>query len=241
MYNQLRQKLNKFYKGGEIPKFEEPATPLEYLVPSTPGLSIDDIVINGVNTDIESAASVVGETASEKLTSTIKATSAQDFAKMQTMVNNQNAAKGAKSFFGALSGINEKSSAIGSNPGQMSMDAAIGTGIVTNAAVGAMKAIDKAAMGDKNFGAQSEAIDSAVHGVSGTLMKSGNPYCVCKGTKILLSDGTLKNIEDITLQDEVLGYTRIQQYVENWHLNMAIHYYNAYILPRLNELKIEQN
>ena len=41
---------------------------------------------------------------------------------------------------------------------------------------------------------------------SGALLKSGNPYCVCAGTSILMSDGTSKNIEDITLEDSVLGY-----------------------------------
>lgn len=41
-----------------------------------------------------------------------------------------------------------------------------------------MNAIDDLAMGDKNFGAQSQAIDDAVHGVSGALAKTGNPYCI---------------------------------------------------------------
>lgn len=39
-------------------------------------------------------------------------------------------------------------------------------------------------MGDKNFGAQSEAIDSAVHGVSGALMKSGNPFAMAAGAAL---------------------------------------------------------
>jgi hypothetical protein len=39
-------------------------------------------------------------------------------------------------------------------------------------------------MGDKNFGAQSEAIDSAVHGVSSALMKSGNPYAMAAGAAL---------------------------------------------------------
>lgn len=54
------------------------------------------------------------------------------------------------------------------------------TGLVDTAVAG-MKAVDNLAMGDKNFGAQSEAIDSAVHGVSGALMKSGNPYAMAAG------------------------------------------------------------
>ena len=47
-----------------------------------------------------------------------------------------------------------------------------------------MNAIDDLAMGDKNFGAQSQAIDDAVHGVSGALMKSGNPYAMAAGAAL---------------------------------------------------------
>lgn len=57
------------------------------------------------------------------------------------------------------------------------------TGLVDTAVAG-MKAIDNMAMGDKNFGAQSEAIDSAVHGVSSALMKSGNPYAMAAGAAL---------------------------------------------------------
>lgn len=58
--------------------------------------------------------------------------------------------------------------------------AALGAG----AAVAAMGAVDKQLMGDKNFGAQSEAIDQAVHGVSGSLMKSGNPIAIGVGVAL---------------------------------------------------------
>lgn len=78
------------------------------------------------------------------------------------------------------------------------------TGLVDTAVAG-IKAVDDLAMGDKNFGAQSEAIDSAVHGVSGALLKSGNPYCVCAGTKVYTDSG-YKNIEDLIISDKVLGY-----------------------------------
>jgi hypothetical protein len=54
------------------------------------------------------------------------------------------------------------------------------TGLVDTAVAG-MKAVDNLAMGDKNFGSQSAAIDSAVHGVSGALFKSGNPYAMAAG------------------------------------------------------------
>lgn len=55
---------------------------------------------------------------------------------------------------------------------------------VTDLAVAGVKAVDNLAMGDKNFSAQSEAIDGAVHGVSGALMKSGNPYAMIAGAAL---------------------------------------------------------
>jgi hypothetical protein len=55
---------------------------------------------------------------------------------------------------------------------------------VADLAVAGMKAVDNLAMGDKNFGAQSEAIDGAVHGVSSALMKSGNPYAMAAGAAL---------------------------------------------------------
>ena len=58
--------------------------------------------------------------------------------------------------------------------------AAMGLGVIS--AAGNM--IDKAVMGDKNFGAQSAAIDSTVHGVSSALMKSGNPYAQAAGAAL---------------------------------------------------------
>ena len=48
----------------------------------------------------------------------------------------------------------------------------------------AFQVADQMMMGDKNFGAQSEAIDTAVHGVSGALMKSGNPYAMIAGAAL---------------------------------------------------------
>ena len=55
---------------------------------------------------------------------------------------------------------------------------------ITDTVVAGMKMADAAALGDKNFGAQSEAIDSAVHGVSGALLKSGNPYAMMAGAAL---------------------------------------------------------
>ena len=57
-------------------------------------------------------------------------------------------------------------------------------GAVANAGVAAVNAVDNLAMGDKNFGAQSEAIDSAVHGASKALISSGNPYAMAAGAAL---------------------------------------------------------
>ena len=44
--------------------------------------------------------------------------------------------------------------------------------------------LDGTLVGDKNFGAQSEAIDGAVHAASSALMKSGNPYAMLAGAAL---------------------------------------------------------
>ena len=88
---------------------------------------------------------------------------------------------------------------------------AIGSAAVTEGA----RLVDDLAMGDKNFGAQSEAIDQSVHAASSALMKSGNPYCVCKGTRVVTSAGEFKNIEDLCQHEGIVGYQNSQIAVEN--------------------------
>lgn len=58
--------------------------------------------------------------------------------------------------------------------------ATMGLGVIS--AAGNM--VDKAVMGDKNFGAQSAAIDGAVHTTSSALMQSGNPYAILAGAAL---------------------------------------------------------
>lgn len=58
----------------------------------------------------------------------------------------------------------------------------------------AIDMVDDALVGDKNFGAQSEAIDGAVDMASEALLKSGNPYCAVaavalKGANFLTKAG----------------------------------------------------
>lgn len=65
-----------------------------------------------------------------------------------------------------------------------STEATSGQAAAANAAIAGINAVDQLAMGDKNFGAQSEAIDGAVHAASGALMKSGNPYLMAAGAAL---------------------------------------------------------
>ena len=88
-------------------------------------------------------------------------------------------------FLGGKSAANSVNmvSTIAQNPAMARTGAgkwAMGLGTVSAAA----NIVDKQMMGDKNFGAQSEAIDSAVHGVSSALMKSGNPYAQAAGAAL---------------------------------------------------------
>lgn len=54
----------------------------------------------------------------------------------------------------------------------------------SNIAAQAFKALDTATLGNANFGAQSQAIDGAVHAASGALLKSGNPYAAIAGAAL---------------------------------------------------------
>lgn len=68
--------------------------------------------------------------------------------------------------------------------GKKAVTDTLGSGGWQGAAVAAMNVADNALMGDKNFGTQSKAIDSAVHGASGMLMRSGNPYAMLAGVAL---------------------------------------------------------
>lgn len=80
-----------------------------------------------------------------------------------------------------VSGVNEMMKRV--KAGEFDAKSAVG-GVAAAAVSGAAQVADDLFMGDKNFGAQSEAIDQAVHGVSGALMKSGNPYAMIAGAAL---------------------------------------------------------
>lgn len=93
-----------------------------------------------------------------------------------TKFQQKSAELAAKGFGGTADGSigSALKNGLDGNFGTMAIDLAVGT----------MNAVDDLAMGDKNFGAQSQAIDDAVHGVSGALMKSGNPYAMAAGAAL---------------------------------------------------------
>lgn len=71
-----------------------------------------------------------------------------------------------------------------------SPEAQMGIGIASKG----LDVLDNGLMGDKNFGAQSQAIDGAVDMASNALMQSGNPYCMVaaaalKGANFLTKAG----------------------------------------------------
>lgn len=76
-------------------------------------------------------------------------------------------------------GVN--SAYIGEGKGQMSAKGAAAVGVLSDVGVKALDTLDNNLMGDKNFGAQSAAIDAAVNGASDALIKSGNPYAMAAG------------------------------------------------------------
>lgn len=80
-----------------------------------------------------------------------------------------------------VAGVNEMMKRV--KAGEFDAKSAVG-GVVSAAVSGAAQVADDMFMGDKNFGASSEAIDQAVHGVSGALMKSGNPYAMAAGAAL---------------------------------------------------------
>lgn len=79
----------------------------------------------------------------------------------------------ANSFSGAVKGIKN---AIATGDAKAGIGAAVAGGV--GMAIGAL---DKGFLENKNFGAQSQAVDSTVHGVSGALMQSGNSYAMAAG------------------------------------------------------------
>lgn len=213
-YNKLRNKIGKFYNGGQIQRFayggdiytevqkqklhqlgysdadieshQANGIPYNQLLMNSPApisnpVQEEENYDNGFDEDEYTVNGAADQSVEE------------DHAKFANGGNNgaaglDKAAKGLSNFIGSLGG---KTGQVGSSAVNAGIDAAMKgngkaavAGIIGGTAVQAMGIVDNVAMGDKNFGAQSQAIDSAVHGMSGALMSSGNPYAMAAGAAL---------------------------------------------------------
>lgn len=171
-YNNLRNKIGKFYNGGKIPKYEDPGQPLKRLDEEEQLLANQPLsIIKPPEFQGQAKVSV-------------------DTSKMQLNPDGSISGGIVKQTDGAgnVTNIHEigkddrLKDPIQKSPGRLDIGA-IGMGVASAVLPGAMAAMDSLT-GDKNFGAQSQAIDSAVHGVSGALMSSGNPYAMAAGAAL---------------------------------------------------------
>lgn len=191
-YDKLRNKVNKFYTGGQIQKLEFGGVTNQNLTPELQQKMFDIMQNTGLSQEetlqrmqnqglfdtnisqdpISSPISSLNISASQNGIANLSASDPNTG--MSSVSINQDKLKEV---------LSSKKENIASLSGGSGLSNA-GKGMIAQAAVGAVKAIDDLAMGDKNFGAQSQAIDSAVHGVSGALMSSGNPYAMIAGAAI---------------------------------------------------------
>lgn len=200
-YDKIRNKVNKFYNDGKIPKyqqggvFSDPDQQREYEYLIQNGYS-EEQARNQIKRDAMLDVSQFKENSA--FNSAIQEGWSVDTATKLSQTEsfqNEIAQKGGTDSTGRTeqevqnayqqtsseAASKGESGGAGNSLGGLSSK---GAGMIAGAAVGTMKAIDAAAMGDKNFGAQSQAIDSAVHGVSGALMSSGNPYAMAAGAAL---------------------------------------------------------
>lgn len=70
------------------------------------------------------------------------------------------------------------------------------TGTASKAISATTQLVDEALMGDNNFSAQSEVIDTTVHGISSALMKSGNPYALAGAAALEVANFATKALGD---------------------------------------------
>lgn len=204
-YTKLRNKVKKFYGGGSL-DFTEIQRQVQGLGFSSLSSQQKQIYLQGIETESGQEELNEWNTPSEDIMNQASQFNAQfnqevsniDNSRKETERNSsisqimsspevatelktQEKQNNMSNLAGAL-GVNQNF--IGDGAGQMSAGGAMAMGMIGNVGVGAMKAIDDLAMGDKNFGTQSQAVDAAVHGVSGALMSSGNPYAMAAGAAL---------------------------------------------------------
>lgn len=206
-YSKLRNKVGKFYNGGEIQKLQ-PGGNIDWMGIANKqqknlGITNPDVLRYVAGNGQLSNLYIQGKLTQDQAMPLMQADQDSDLSeeeRNQTNLNqlSTNIANGHPEY-GAqteqeFNHASEMSTELAASSSGDSGDdgtagatggfSSVGMGMIAQAGVGAMKAVDNLAMGDKNFGAQSQAIDSAVHGVSSALMSSGNPYAMAAGAAL---------------------------------------------------------
>ena len=189
-YNKLRNKVNKFYSGGQIQKFEFGGSP-QNLTPELQQKMFDIMQKTGLSQE-EALQRMQNQglfdtNVSQDPISSLNISASQngiaDLSASDPNTGMSSVSVNQDKLNEALGSQKENISKLSEGPGGSGLSAGM-QGMIGQIGVGAMKAVDNALMGDKNFGAQSQAIDSAVHGISGALMSSGNPYAMAAGAAL---------------------------------------------------------
>lgn len=204
MYTQIRKKIH-LKQGGKIPKFQNPYQAMSFIDPTmeelykAAGFGFKPVV----DFTTSSESSTFGETTTHIDNDGTMTTSGTATDTVTT--NDDSQEEGSESGIGNAAGligagksiVNSLGKAIGKGGevGAAGVSAGIDAflkgdkkaglaGTIGGAGVMAVNAVDQLAMGDKNFGSQSQAIDGAVHTVSGALMKSGNVWAMAAGAAL---------------------------------------------------------
>lgn len=216
-YDKIRNKVNKFYKGGKIPKLEDDgylkwrtqfgkigwdesdyfrlsqkfadggdgSESLDEYIQNQLSLEQEDLGMtsSGLNSSIKvETPKALGPSANDQ--QNISQNAQNLINKSNDLVKKAATAKSAEDYGKAISGVDFSKDASWRDKTELSDAGAMGMGIASQLGTGITNAVDELTMGDKNFGAKSAAIDSAVHGVSGALMSSGNPYAMAAGAAL---------------------------------------------------------
>ena len=194
-YLEIRKKLNKYIK-------LQPGGTLEYLKPQTMGLSITPDSSGLANLGADGSVSVNQDVLDEQLDQVADNIEASEAKKAGASQFGQKAGAAAAAIAGSLRKFavdlgKQELVALGGQMGEMGVSSmeqgmqALKSGnkdglanLYGGAVTAAMGVAENELMGDKNFGAQSAAIDQTVHGASKALMSSGNPYAALAGVAL---------------------------------------------------------
>lgn len=232
-YSNLRNKIGKFYIGGKIQKLQlggpfdndDQNEEYNYLIQQgyTPQqaadqikrdqmLDVKDFQSNSVFADMThhgfSAETATATADNSNLASTYANSNNIIADSTGRTLNQQNNLMQSTSTTNTISSP-QLSGTNGASPG-LSTKGKMALGIAAKASVGAINMIDNVMMGDKNFDSQSQAVDSAVHGVSGALMSSGNPYAMVAGAALegvnFMSKAGGRTVQGFDVNIESSGY-----------------------------------